>query len=191
MTQVATSPTIRNGINVDQMYGTLDAIKAQPGLARFQFRVSNRWMGGSHNRSTIKDFYAAGGEDQSRKEAFVVDAGEPGILLGEDDGPNPAEFALHALAACLTTSLVYVAAARGVRLIEVESSLEGNADVQGALGLNDDIRNGFENIRVTFRVKADAPPEKVQELVERARSRSFVYDVMTHGVPVDINVIAA
>ena len=191
MTQVATQPTMRNGINVDQMYGTLDAVKGMPELGKFQFRVANRWMGGSHNRSTIKDFYGAGQEDRSRAQAFEIDAGEPAILLGEDAGPNPAEFALHALAACLTTSLVYVAAARGVRLTEVESTVEGNADVRGAFGLSDEVRNGFENVRVTFRVKADAPPEKVKELVERARSRSFVYDVISNGVPVEVDVVAA
>lgn len=182
---------MRNGINVDQMYGTLDAIKGQPTLANFQFRATNRWVGGAHNRSSIKDFYGAGQEDRSRADAFEINAGEPAILLGSDTGPNPAEYALHALAACLTTSLVYVAAARGVRLLEVESRLEGNADLRGALGLSDEVRNGFQNIRISFRVKADAPPEKVQELMERARSRSFVYDVISNGVPVEIDVVTA
>ena len=126
-------------------------------------------MGGSHNRSTIQDFYAAGGEDASREEPFLLDAGEPAILIGNDEGPNPAEYLLHALAACLTTSLVYVAAARGVHLTEVESTLEGDMDVQGALGLTDEYRNGFERIRVSFRVKGDAPEEKLQEVVARAQ----------------------
>ena len=96
---------VRNGVDTEQMFGTLDAIKAQPELATFQFRASNRWLGGAHNRSTIKGFYAAGGEDASRSEAFELDAGEPAILLGTDTGPNPAESLLHALAACLTTSM--------------------------------------------------------------------------------------
>jgi hypothetical protein len=102
--------TIRNGVDIAVMFATLDAIKAQPSLATFQFRARNRWLGGSHNRTTIKDFYGAGQENGSRSEAFTVDAGEPPILLGRNDGPNPAEYLLHALAACLTTSLVYVAA---------------------------------------------------------------------------------
>jgi uncharacterized OsmC-like protein len=186
----ATSPTIRNGVSIEQMYGTLDAIKAQPGLARFQFRVSNRWMGGSHNQSTIKGFFGAGQEDASRASAWHVDAGEPGILLGKDEGPNPAEYLLHALAACLTTSIVYVAAARGVELTEVESTFEGNADVRGALGISDEVRNGFENIRITFTVKGNAPEEKLREIVDRARARSFVYDVVTNGTAVDIDVVA-
>src|SRR5512132_4364915 len=116
------------------MFATLDLIKAQPELARFQFRATNRWLGGAHNRSTIKGFYAAGGEDTTCTEAFVLDAGEPAILLGTDTGPNPAEYLLHALAACVTTSVVYSAAARGVRLSSVESTIEGDLDVQGALG---------------------------------------------------------
>lgn len=190
MTQVETSPRMRNGVNVDQLFGTLDAIKETPSLARFQFRAHNRWLGGSHNQSFIRDFYAANQEDRSRAEGFTLDAGEPAILVGVDDGPNPAEFLLHALAACLTTSLVYVAAARGVRLLEVESSIEGNLDVQGGLGLNDEIRNGYENIRVVFRVKADAPAEKIREIVARAQARSVVYDSITRGVPVTVELAA-
>ena len=180
--------TIRNGVDTQQMYGTLDAIKAQPELGRFQFRAHNHWIDGAHNRTTIQGFYGAGQEDSSRVEPFVVDAGEPAILLGTDSGANPAEYLLHALAACLTTTLVYVAAARKVRLTEVESTLEGDMDVRGALGLSDEVRNGFERIRVSFRIKGDAPPEKLREVVERAQQRSAVYDMVTHGVPVDVAV---
>src|SRR5215217_6863674 len=180
--------TIRNGVDTEQMYGTLDAIKAQPELGRFQFRATNEWIDGSHNRSTIQQFYGAGQEDSSRDEAFVIDAGEPAILLGTDTGANPAEFLLHALAACLTTSLVYVAAARKVRLTEVRSTLTGDMDVRGALGLSDEVRNGFTNIRVNFKVKGDAPAEKLREVVERAQARSAVYDMVTHGVPVSVEV---
>jgi uncharacterized OsmC-like protein len=170
------------------MFGTLDAINAQPELARFQFRATNRWIGGAHNRSTIKDFWGAGQEDTSRGETFEIDAGEPAVLLGIDSGPNPAEYLLHALAACLTTSLVYVASARGVHLTEVESTLEGEMDVRGALGLDDDYRNGFERIRVSFRVQGDAPEEKLREVVERARRRSAVYDMVSNGVPIEVEV---
>jgi uncharacterized OsmC-like protein len=186
MTELAEK--IRNGVDTEQMFGTLDAIKAQPELARFQFRATNRWLGGAHNRSTIKDFWGAGQEDTSRLAAFRLDAGEPAVLLGADTGPNPAEYLLHALAACLTTSLVYVAAARGVRLTSVESTLEGDMDVRGALGLDDDYRNGFERIRVSFKVTGDAPEEKLREVVERARQRSAVYDMIANGVPVELEV---
>ena len=181
--------TVRNGVDTATLFATLDAIKAQPEIAAFQFRAHNKWIDGAHNRSTIKDFYAACGEDTTRTESFELNAGEPAILLGTDTGPNPAEYLLHALAACLTTSLVYVAAARKVRLTEVESTLEGDMDVQGALGLNDDYRNGFEQIRVSFRVAGDAPEEKLREVVERAQARSVVFDIVSNGVPVEVGVV--
>jgi uncharacterized OsmC-like protein len=178
--------TVRNGVDTAQMYGTLDAINANPELGVFQLRASNRWLGGAHNRSTIRSFYGAGQEDDSRAEAFSIDAGEPAVLLGVDTGPNPAEALLHALAACLTTTLVYVAAARKVNLTEVESTLEGDMDVRGCLGLTDEVRNGFTNIRVRFRISGDAPREKLQEIVERAQARSAVFDMVSHGVPVQV-----
>jgi uncharacterized OsmC-like protein len=179
---------IRNGVDTEVMFGTLDAIKGQPELGRFQFRARNRWIDGAHNRTTIKDFYGAGQEDSSRSHEFTIDAGEPAILLGTDTGANPAEYLLHALAACLTTTLVYVAAARGVHLTKVESTLEGDMDVQGALGLSDDVRNGFEQIRVSFRIEGDAPEEKLREIVARAQKRSAVFDMVTNGVPVTVAV---
>ena len=186
-----TAPPVRNGVDTAQLYGTLDAVAADPDLARFQFRARNTWLGGSHNRSTIQGFYAAKQEDTSREVAFTLDAGEPQILLGDDSGPNPAEFLLHALAACLTTAIVYVAAARKVELTSVESTLTGDMDVRGALGVDDEPRNGFERIRVLFRVTGNASPEKLREIVERARQRSAVYDMVTNGVPVAMDVAVA
>jgi len=180
--------TIRNGVDTGRMFATLDLIKAQPELAKFQFRATNRWLGGAHNRTSIKDFYAAGGEDTSRTEAFSIDAGEPAILLGTDTGANPAEYLLHALAACLTTTIVYVAAARKVQLTSVESTLTGDMDVRGALGVDDEPRNGFERIGVSFRVRGDASEEKLREVVRRAQQRSAVYDMVTNGVPVAVEV---
>jgi uncharacterized OsmC-like protein len=183
-----TNETIRNGVDTATLFGTLDAVKAQPELGRFQFRARNEWIGGAHNRSTIKGFFAAGQEDTTRTESFVLDAGEPQILIGTDTGPNPAEFLLHALAACLTTSLVYVAAARGVRLTEVSSVVTGDMDVRGALGLSDEVRNGFDTIGVRFTVKGDAPEEKLREVVLRAQQRSAVFDMVTNGVPVAVDL---
>lgn len=185
-----TIESIRNGVDTQTLFATVDAVKAQPELGTFQFRVHNRWLGGAHNRSTIQGFYAAGGEDDSRASAFELDAGEPPILIGKNEAPNPAEQLLHALAACLTTSLVYVAAARGIRLTRVESRLEGDIDVRGALGISDEVRNGYEQIRVAFDVEGDAPPEKLRELVERAKARSAVFDIVTNGVPVHVGVDA-
>lgn len=188
-----TSPTIpahpvRNGVDTAKMYATLDAIAAQPELAAFRFRARNQWLGGAHNRSTIRDFYGAGQEDASRDHAFAVDNGEPQVLLGADTGPNPAEQLLNALAACLTTTLVYVASARKVELASVESTLEGEMDVRGCLGIDDAYRNGFTKIRVGFRVSGDATEEQLRDVVERAKARSAVFDMVTHGVPVEVGV---
>lgn len=182
---------VRNGVDTQQMFGTLDLLKQQPELGAFRFRATNEWLGGAHNRSSIGSFYAAGGDDLSRDEPFTVDAGEPPILLGHNEAPNPAEYVLHALAACLTTTIVYVAAARGVGLTRVESTLVGEMDVRGALGLDDGVRNGFERIDVTFHLEGDATPEKLQEIVERAQKRSAVFDIVTHGVPVAVGVTTA
>ena len=187
MTQL--TEAVRNGVDTSVLFATLNAIKQQPELARFQFRARNEWLGGAHNRSTIKQFYGAGQEDTSRASDFVIDAGEPAVLVGTDTGPNPAEALLHALAACLTTSLIYVAASRGVRLTRVESTLEGDMDLRGALGLSDDYRNGFERVRVTFTVAGDATPEKLRELVNRAQRRSAVFDIVSHGVPVTVAAV--
>jgi uncharacterized OsmC-like protein len=187
----AVTDTFRNGVDTEKMFATLDLIKAQPELARFQFRATNQWIEGAHNRSTIKGFFAAGGEDSTRGEAFEIDAGEPAILLGSDTGANPAEYLLHALAACLTTSIVYVAAARKVQLTSVQSTLTGDMDVRGALGVDDEPRNGFERIGVSLRVTGNASQEKLRDVVERARQRSAVYDMVTNGVPVAMEVRTA
>lgn len=175
---------IVNGVNVDQLFETIGAIKNTPSLAKFKFRARNEWLDGGHNQSTIKDFYGAGREDNSRREAFVFDADEPAVLLGEDHGANPVEYVLHALAACLTTSLVYHAAARGIKVDEVESELEGDIDIQGFLGLSEKIRKGYQNIRVHFKIKSDAPAEKLTELCQF----SPVFDIVSNPVPVSVRV---
>jgi uncharacterized OsmC-like protein len=190
-TVTSSTDMTRNGVDAAQLFATLDAVKAQPELGRFQFRARNRWIDGAHNRATIREFYGAGQEDVSRTQEWVLDAGEPAILCGSDTGPNPAEYLLAALSACLTTSLVYVAAARGVKLTEVESTLEGDMDVRGALGLSNDVRNGFERIRVSFVVKGDAPEEKLREVVARAQQRSAVFDMVANGVPVTVEAATA
>ena len=183
------SHSVRNGVDTATMFATLDALKAQPELARFEFRARNRWIDGAHNRSSIQDFYGAGAEDTSREQPFTLDAGEPPVLLGANTGPNPAEYLLHSLAACVTISVVYVAAARGVRLTEVESTLEGELDAQGAFGLSGEVRNGFQRIRMTVRVAGEAPADKLRALVQRGTDRSVVFDSITAGVPVDVEVV--
>jgi uncharacterized OsmC-like protein len=187
----ALTAPIRNGVDTAQVYGTLDALKDQPDLARFEFRVTNRWLDGPHSRSTIHGFYGAGQEDASRELPFEVDASEPPVLFGHNEAPNPAEFVLHALAGCLTLTIVNVAAARKVTLTEVSSTLSGVLDARGATGLDPSYRNGFERISVSFQIKGDAPPEKLQEIVERAKARSVVYDIVTNPVPVDVRAEVA
>jgi uncharacterized OsmC-like protein len=185
------SDTVRNGVDTTTLFATLDALRAQPELARFQFRARNDWVDGAHNRSTVKDFYGAGAEDTSREHEFTLDAGEPPILLGDNTGPNPAEYLLHALAACVTTSLVYSAAARGVRLTEVESIVEGELDAQGAFGLAPEVRNGFQQIRMTIRIAGNAPADKLRAVVERGIDRSVVFESITTGVPVNVEVVTS
>jgi uncharacterized OsmC-like protein len=177
-----------NGVDVDRLFATKDAIKQAPTLANFTFRVRNSWLGGGHNRSTVKDFYGAGAEDTSRTEPFVLDNGEVPVLLGSDEGPNPVEYVLHALAGCLTTSLVYHAAARSIQIDEVQSVLEGDLDLHGFLGLSDSVRNGYQNIRVTFRIEGDATDEQLEELGRLAQQRSPVFDILTNPVPVSVTV---
>lgn len=179
---------IINGVNVDQLFGTIDVIKQKPEIAKFKFRATNKWVNGGHNTTTIKDFYGAGQEDTSRTKPFVMEADEPAVLLGEDAGANPTEYLLAALAGCLTTSMVYHAAARGIKIESIESSYEGDLDLQGFLGLADKVRNGYEGIRVTFKIKADAPEETLQELIEIAQQRSPVFDIVTNPVPVKVQL---
>ena len=186
----SSTSTIRNGVDTQQMFGTLDAIGAQPELGAFTFRATNRWIDGAHNRSTIKGFYGAGGEDTTRTEAFLLDAGEPAVLLGTDTGPNPAEYLLHALAACLTTTLVYSAAARKVRLTEVESTFEGDMDVRGCLGLDDASATASPQIRAHVPHQGRRARPRSCARSSRTRSkRSAVFDMVTNGVPVAIEAV--
>ncbi len=183
------APEPRNGVDTPTLFATINAVGAQPELAKFQFRATNRWMEGTHSRSRIQSFYGAGGEQQHSKE-FVFDADHPAVLVGRDEGPTPVEFLLHALASCLTAGIGNIAAARGVTLHEVESTVEGDIDLQGILGLSNEVRNGYQGIRVNFRIKGDAPAEKLEQIVEQSRNRSAVYDVLTNGMPVSITVDA-
>ncbi|MCY2687462.1 OsmC family protein [Salinimicrobium sp. TH3] len=176
-----------NGFKSEDITATVNLLKEQPELAKFQFRADNKWVTGGHNRSRIQSFYGAGQEDNSRQEAFVFDNGEPPILLGSNEGANPVEFILHALAGCMTTTMVLHAAARGMEVESVESHLEGDLDVQGFLGLNDKVRNGYQDIRVKFDIKGNLTEEQRMELISYAKN-SPVFDVVSHGVPVDVGL---
>lgn len=188
MNTTTTSEQILNGVNVNRLFETIEAIQVRPELASFRFRADNQWLDGSHNRSTVKDFYGACQEDTSRAAPFVMDNDEPAVLLGADRGANPVEYVLHALAGCLTTSLVLHASARGVRIEEIESHFEGDIDLRGLLGLSDKVRNGYREIRVTFRIKADAPRQTLEELVQLAQNRSPVFDTLARPVPIKVQL---
>jgi uncharacterized OsmC-like protein len=175
---------ILNGVNVDVVEGVVKAINEEPSLAKSKFRAHNKWINGPHNQSSINGYYTAG-EEMNRGKPFVMDADEPPILAGEDIGANPVEYVLHALAACLTTTLVYHAALRGIELEEVESELEGDLDVRGLLGLSDEVRRGYQQIRVNFKVKTDA--ENIEKL--KAFSKlSPVVETISKGTQVNIQI---
>jgi len=176
-----------NGVNVDELFGTINAIKKAPVIAKFKFRASNEWMGGGHNRTTIRNFYGTQ-QEHERKEPFVLDADEPPLLLGRDLGPNPVEYALTALAGCVTSSIVYHAAAKGIVIRSMESRLEGDIDLQGFLGIRDDVPRGYKEIRMFVRIDADAPPEKLEEIVQLGPTYSPVFDTITRAVPVKVQM---
>lgn len=192
--QVASSGTRErvpmNGVNTPVLFATLDAVRAQPELATFQFRATNRWLKGTHSRSRIETFSGAGGEHRHTGDV-QFDADHPQVLVGADAAPTPVEFLLHALVSCITAGIGNIAAARGVQLTEVESSIEGDIDLRGIFGFSDEVRNGYQAMRVTFRIKGDAPEEKLRQIVDQARQRSAVYDVLTNGIPIQMNVEAA
>ena len=152
-----------NGVNVEQLVGTVNAIKENPDLARFKFRASNKWLSGGHSRTTIDGFYGAGEEDSSRTEPFILEGDEPPVLLGQNNGPNAVEAVLHGLASCLAVGFVYNAAAQGIKVDDLEFELEGDIDLHGFLGLSGDVRPGFRKINLTYRLKSDAPRETVEE----------------------------
>ncbi len=176
------APTFRNGLDVTALHETVEAIKADATLARFQFRSTNIWMGGSRNQSTIKGFFGAGREDTSRTAPFVLSADEPKVLLGLDRAPGPLEILLHALGACLTTTLAYQAAAQGIDIEAIDSRLDGDLDLRPFLHLAPGVRTGYQRIRVTMRVRSDAPAETLMELAQF----SPTYDVVSNSVPVDL-----
>jgi len=175
-----------NGVNVDDLYATVDAIKAAPAVAKFRFRIQNEWRGASRNCSRVDSYYGAGLE-RFRQCPFILSADEPSILLGTDAAASPVEYLLHALAACLTTSMVYHAAARGIHIEEVESAFEGDIDLHGFLGLDKNVRKGYQAIHVNFKIKADVPDEQLQEIAQLGTEHSAIFDSLTNGVPVSVS----
>jgi uncharacterized OsmC-like protein len=188
-TMPADSP-VRNGVDTEALFATIGVVDAQRDLARFQFRATSKWMNGTHSRMTLRTFSGAGGEHE-HKNVYQMDADHPVVLTGSDNGPTPVEFLLAGLAGCLTAGIANIAAARRVQLRSVTATVEGDIDLQGILGLSPDVRNGYEQIRVHFEIDADAPADKIRQIVEQSRSRSAVFDVLTNGVPVAVDVNVA
>ncbi len=175
-----------NGLNTEQMTDTVNAIKNDPSLAHFEFRLRNQWIDGGANRSTWKDFYGAGREDDSRTEPFVFMNGEPPVLLGNNEGGNPVEFLLHALAGCVTTTLVLHAAARGIRIRQLSTSLEGTINLEGLLGLDETVTPGYEHIRIELNVEADCSDEELEDLIAYTQGHSPVCNSVCRPAPVTV-----
>ncbi|MFI5952728.1 OsmC family protein [Cryptosporangium sp. NPDC051539] len=178
----------RNGVDTAALFATIDAVAANREIAEFRFRATNTWISGTHNRSSIHGFHGAGQELTHGRE-HTYDSDHPAILTGGDQGPTGPEFLLHALAACLTSGIANIAAARGVTLTEVSSTVEGDIDLLGILGLDEGVRNGYSRIAISFRLRGD-DADALRDVVERSRARSAVLDVLTNGVPVHIDVDA-
>lgn len=176
-----------NGVDLARLTKTIEAVSAEPKLAKFRFLLSNQWLDGGYNQSVIQDFFVAGKKDETREAPFILSNDEPAVLLGKDNAPNPVEFLLHALAGCVTTSMVYHAAARGYEIKKIQTTLEGELDLRGFLGIDPTIRKGYQNIQVTFKIDGDLSDEQKNELLELT-SFSPVLDIVSNGVPVKISL---
>lgn len=184
-------PTHINGLDIQAASDTIDAIRADGNLARFQFRARNSWVDGGANRSKIRDFYGAGREDDSRTMDFEFTNGEPPVLLGNNEGANPVEFLLHALAGCVTTTFVLHAMVRGITISELSTELEGDIDLRGLLGLDESVPPGYEEIRIRMNVKADCSDEELDDLLAYSEQHSPVCNTVCRPVPVKIERVAA
>ncbi len=176
-----------NGVDVPTLFATLDVVRDQPAAAKFQFRATNSWLGGTHSRTTIGGFFGAGQENE-HKAVYTADSDHPAVLVGQDNGPAPVEYLLHAIAACITAGIGNIASARGIELHRVQSTVEGDIDLMGLLGLDTSVRNGFQGLRVRFEIEGDADADTLREVVERSVARSAVFDVLTNGIPVSVEV---
>jgi uncharacterized OsmC-like protein len=186
-----TSERHLNGVDTETLFATIDAVRNQPELAAFRFRAANEWVSGTHSRGMFPGFFGAGQEHVHAAPGAgdaVVDADHPAVLVGTDKGPTPAELLLNALAACLMAGLGNIAAARGVELRGVTCRVEGDIDLRGILGIDASVRNGFSDVRVVFEVDGDADGERLASLVAQSRARSAVFDVLTNGTHVNVEV---
>lgn len=183
-TTTLTQPKVVNGVNVTALFDTIEAVKQNNAIAKFNFRATNKWLGGEKNRSTIKEFHGALADHRTDGKHFVVENGEAQVLLGEDMAPNPVEWLLHALIGCMTTTTAYHAAARGIAVEAIDSKIEGDLDLRGFLGLSEEVRKGYSAIRVAMRVKTKAQPATIKALT----AMSPVFDTVSRSVPVTVTV---
>lgn len=181
-----TAEQTRNGVDVNRLTETIDAINQDPELARFRFRASNTWDDGARSSTRIQHFHGVGQEDTSRAEAFELDADEPDVLLGSNQAPNAVEAVLHALASCLGVGFVYNAAAEGIDVRSLEFDVEGELDLRGFLGLSEEVRPGYQNVRVDYRVECDAPDDRVDALCAHVQRTSPVLDLLRNPVEVTV-----
>ena len=183
---------VNNGVNVAALLGAREALTATPGGAKFKWRASHKWVNGTHSQSTVSDFFGLGTE-QKHKRDRTFDADHPEIFASEDEGVTPVEFVLVGLASCLTAGIAAVAQNRGIQLRSVEATIEGGMDIQGILGIDSDVRNGFDGITVRYKIDADATPEEIKAIVAQSQKRSAVYDAITNptNVTVEVNEASA
>jgi uncharacterized OsmC-like protein len=182
-----TNGRVDNGVNVEALIGAREALSAMPAAAQFRWKACCTWMNGTHSRSTVEQFFGLG-EDQRHRTEFRFDADHPEIFAAEDNGATPVEYVLVGLGSCLTAGIAAVAQHRNIQLRSVKATLEGSMDLQGILGIDSDVRNGFDGIKVTFEVYADASPEEIKALVAQSQKRSAVYDIVTNPTNVTVEV---
>jgi uncharacterized OsmC-like protein len=179
-----------NGMDLKQLHETVDAIKSDPEIAHFEFRNANQWVQGGENRSTIQEFYGAKEWDTSRAEPYVFTNGEPPVLLGGNEGGNPVEFLLHALAGCVTTTTVLHAAARGIRIDSISTRLSGKIDLQGLLDLDPSVSPGYESIQIDMDIQADCSEDEIDDLLAFAEGHSPVCSTLCRPVPVTLRRVS-
>ncbi len=178
---------VDNGVNVEALLGAREALAKAPEAARFQWRASCNWVNGTHSRSTVKSYHGLGGEQAHRTE-FTFDADHPETFASEDNGATPVEYVLVGLAGCLTAGVAAVAQNRQIQLRSVKATLEGSMDIQGILGMDGDVRNGFDDVKVCFEIDADASREDIEALVAQSQKRSAVFDILTNPTNVSVEV---
>ena len=179
--------SVNNGVNVDALLAAREALKDAPEAAKFKWRATCKWKNGTHSRTMIQNFHGLGAEQKHRTE-FTFDADHPEIFASEDLGATPVEFVLVGLASCLTAGVAAVAQNRGIQLKSVEAKLEGSMDIQGILGIDSDVRNGYDDIKVTFKIDADASKKDIEALVAQSQKRSAVFDLVTNPTNVTVEV---